>query len=117
MNKTMLAALIGGALLAAPSAFADPARDNLIRAEAQFQALNASDAAIAAGSDYQTARLRLEEARTAEAANRDEDTIRRSEEALLHTEIVQERIKLQGLARTVTEIETGLATLRRELGS
>jgi hypothetical protein len=36
---------------------------------------------------------------------------------MLHAEIVQEKIKLHGLERTVSEIETGIATLRRELVS
>jgi hypothetical protein len=36
---------------------------------------------------------------------------------LLHADIVQEKIKLRGLERTVAEIETGIATLRRELTS
>jgi|GEM_PF-1086114 hypothetical protein len=113
----MAAALFGGALAAAPAAFADPARDNLLRAEAQVQALNPADASAAAPNEYRNAQLRLDEARAAEARNRDEESLRRSNEALLHTEIVQEMIKLQGLKRTVSEIETGIATLRRELVS
>ena len=114
---SMAAALLGGALLAAPAAFADNARDNLLRAEAQIQALNPADASAAAGADYQTAQLRLSEARIAEDRNRDEESLRRSEEALLQADIVQEKIKLRGLERTVAEIESGIATLRRELTS
>ena len=57
------------------------------------------------------------EARTAEGKNRDEESFWRSEEASLHADIVQEKIKLRGLERTVSEIETGIATLRRELNS
>jgi hypothetical protein len=111
------AALIGGALLVSPAAVADPARDNLLRAETQVQALNPADSTAAAPTDYQTAQLRVDEARKAEAANRDEESLWRSEEAMLHAEIVQEKIKLHGLERTVSEIETGIATLRRELVS
>jgi hypothetical protein len=113
----MAAALFGGALAAAPAAFADPARDNLLRAEAQVQALNPADATAAAPTEYRNAQLRLDEARAAEGRNRDEESLRRSNEALLHTEIVQEMIKLHALKRTVSEIETGIATLRRELAS
>jgi len=113
----LAAALFGGAICAAPAAFADPARDNLLRAEAQIGALNTADASAAAPADYQNAVLRLTEARAAEGRNRDEESLRRSNEALLHAEIVQEKIKLRGLQRTVSEIETGIATLRRELVS
>lgn len=113
----LAATLLGGALLATPAAFADPARDNLLRAEAQIGALNTADASSAAPTDYQNAVLRLNEARAAEARNRDEKSLRRSNEALLHAEIIQEKIKLRGLQRTVSEIETGIATLRRELVS
>ena len=113
----MAAALFGGALVAAPAAFADPARDNLLRAEAQVQALNSADASAAAPVDYRAAQLWLDEARAAESRNRDEESLRRSNEALLQAEIVQEKIKLHGLNRTVSEIETGIATLRRELVS
>lgn len=109
------AALFGGALAMAPSAFADPARDNLVRAEAQVTALNPADATAAAPADYREAQMRLEEARVSEEKNRDEETLWRSDEALLHTQIVQEKIKLHGLERTVSEIETGIATLRREI--
>ncbi len=114
---SIAAALLGSALLVAPAAFADNARDNLLRAEAQIQALNPADASAAAGADYQQAQLRLNEARTAEDKNRDEESLRRSDEALLHADIVQEKIKLRGLERTVAEIESGIATLRRELTS
>jgi hypothetical protein len=113
----LAATLFGGALFASPAAFADPARDNLLRAEAQIEALNTADASAAAPTDYQNAVLRLTEARAAESRNSDEESLRRSNEALLHAEIVQEKIKLHGLQRTVTEIETGIATLRRELVS
>jgi hypothetical protein len=115
--RAIAAALFGGALLAAPAAFADNARDNILRAEAQIQALNAADAATASAADYQTAQLRLSEARIAEDKNRREESLWRSEEALLHADIVQEKIKLRGLERTVSEIETGIETLRRELNS
>lgn len=111
------AALFGSALLVAPAAFADPARDNLLRAEAQIQALNPADATAAAPTDYQTAQLRLDEARKAEGRNRQEESLWRSEEASLHADIVQEKIKLRGVERTVSEIETGIETLRRELNS
>ena len=110
-------AIFSGLLLAAPAAFADPARDNLLRAETQVGALNPADATAASPVNYREAQLRLDEARTAEARNRDEESLWRSEEALLHAEIVQEQIKLGALARTVSEIETGIATLRRELVS
>jgi predicted phage-related endonuclease len=113
----LAATLFGGALLASPAAFADPARDNLLRAETQIQALNTADASAAAPNDYQSAVLRLTEARAAEAKNNDDESLRRSNEAMLLGEIVQEKIKLRGLQRTVTEIETGIATLRRELVS
>jgi hypothetical protein len=115
--STIAAALFGGALLAAPAAFADNARDNILRAEAQIQALNPADATAASATDYQSAQLRLAEARTAEDKNRDEESLWRSEEASLLADIVQEKIKLRGLERTVSEIETGIATLRRELNS
>jgi hypothetical protein len=111
------ATLFGGILLAAPASFADNARDNILRAEAQIQALNPADATAASPADYQAAQLRLGEARAAEDKNRDEESLWRSEEALLHADIVQEKIKLRGLERTVSEIETGIETLRRELKS
>jgi len=117
MKKTLYAALFGGLLLAAPVAFADDARDNLLRAEAQIAALNPADATAASPTDYQTAQLRLNEARTAEDKNRREESMWRSEEASLHADIVQDKIKLRGLQRTVSEIETGIETLRRELNS
>lgn len=109
--------LFAGALIGAPAAFADPARDNLMRAEAQIAALNPADATAASPGHYQSAQLRLGEARLAEEKNRDEESLRRSEEASLHAEIVQEQIKLSGLDRTVSEIERGIETLRRELVS
>ena len=112
-----MAAVLFGVLLAAPAAFADSARDNILRAEAQIQALNPADASAASGADYQAAQLRLSEARTAEDKNRHEESLWRSEEASLHADIVQEKIKLRGLERTVSEVETGIATLRRELNS
>lgn len=112
------AALFGSALIAAPAAFGDDkARDNILRAEAQIKALNPADAGAASAIEYQTAQTRLNEARTAEDKNRDEESFWRSEEASLQADIVQEKIKLRGLERTVTEIETGIATLRRELNS
>jgi ornithine carbamoyltransferase len=117
MKKLLTLALLGGLLLAAPVAFADDARDNLIRVEAQIAALNSADAATAAPTDYQTAQLRLDEARAAEAKNHGDESVWRSQEASLHADIVQEKIKLRGLERTVSEIETGIATLRRELNS
>lgn len=117
MAFAIAAALAGTCLMAAPAAFADPARDNLLRAEAQILALNPADASAASATDYQTAQLRLNEARVAEKKNRSEESIWRSEEASLHADIVQEKIKLRGVERTVSEIETGIATLRRELTS
>lgn len=117
MKKLMSAACIGAFLLAAPAAFAEPARDDLIRTEAQISALNTADASAAAPANFQEAQLRLSEARTAEEKNRDEESIWRSAEASLQADIVAEKIKLRGLERTVSEIETGIATLRRELNS
>jgi hypothetical protein len=117
LSIAMAAALIGGALAAAPAAFADPARDNLLRAESQIQTLNPADASAAAAMDYRSAQIRLDEARAAEDRNRDAESLWRSNEALLLAEVVQEKIKLHGLQRTVSEIETGIATLRRELVS
>jgi hypothetical protein len=116
--STIAAALFGGVLLAAPAAFADDrARDNILRAEAQIKALNPADAGAASAVEYQTAQTRLSEARTAEDKNRDEESFWRSEEASLQADVVGEKIKLRGLERTVAEIETGIATLRRELNS
>ena len=60
----MTAALLGGALMASPAAFADPARDNLLRAETQIQALNPADSSAAAPADYRNAMLRLDDARS-----------------------------------------------------
>jgi hypothetical protein len=117
MIKSIILAGVSALLFAAPSAFADGARDNLIRTEAQFEALNQADATSAAPADYQAAQLRLSEAREAEAKNNDKESVRRSTEAALHAEIVQEKIKLRALERTVAEIETGVETLRRELNS
>lgn len=117
MNKIFPAALLAVCLLAAPAAFASESRDNLIRAESQISALNTADASSAAPSYFQEAQLRLSQARAAEDKNRAKDSIRRSAEASLLSEIVQEKIKLRGLERTVSEIETGIATLRRELNS
>ena len=116
-TKLFAAALLGVALLAAPAAFADDAKDNILRAETQIAALNPADATAASGMDYQAAKMRLDEARAAEERNRKEESMWRSSEAMLHADIVQENIKLRGLQRTVSEIETGLATLRRELNS
>jgi hypothetical protein len=117
MNKIFLAAVMSTLLLAAPAAFADEARDNLIRVESQIKALNTADASAAAPANFQEAQMRLNEARTAEEKNQDEDSIWRSAEASLQAEVVQEKIKLRALERTVSEIETGIATLRRELNS
>ena len=116
MNKILVAVLLGGTLLAAPAAFADEARDTLLKTEAQIEALD-SDAAMAASVDYQETQLRLQEARDAEAKGHDEESIWRSQEAALHGEIVKEKVKLHALERTVTEIKTGIETLRRELVS
>jgi hypothetical protein len=118
MAPAIAAALFGSVLIVAPAAFADEkARDNILRAEAQIKTLNPADAGAAAATEYQTAQLRLSEARTAEDKNRDEESFWRSEEASLQADIVQEKIKLRGLERTVLEIETGTATLRREINS
>lgn len=117
MNKIFAAALVGALLLTAPAAFADGARDDLIRTEAQIAALNTADATAAAQANFAEAQLRLKEAREAEDKNKDEDSMWRSAEASLQAEIVQEKIKLFGLERTVSEIETGIAALRRELNS
>jgi hypothetical protein len=110
------AALFGGAL-GAPAAFADNPRDNIVRAEAQIKALNPADATTASADDYQTAQLRLSEARAAEDKNKHDESLWRSDEALVLADIVQEKIKLRGLERTVSEIEAGIETLRRELNS
>ncbi|ABI76632.1 hypothetical protein HNE_2453 [Hyphomonas neptunium ATCC 15444] len=117
MKKIVAAALMGALLLAAPAAFADADRDELIRTEAQIAALNSADASSAAPANFQEAQLRLSEARAAEEKNNEEQSVWRSSEASLQVEIVQEKIKLQALERTVSEIETGIATLRRELNS
>jgi len=117
MNKIFVAVLLGGTLLAAPAAFADEARDTLLKTEAQIEALDSADAAMAASVDYQETQLRLQEARDAEAKGHDEESIWRSQEAALQGEIIQEKIKLHALERTVTEIKTGIETLRRELVS
>jgi len=117
MTKIFAAALVGALLLAAPAAFADGARDDLIRTEARIAALNTADASSAAPANFQEAQLRLSEARSAEDKNKEEDSIWRSAEASLQVDIVQEKIKLRGLERTVSEIETGIATLHRELNS
>ncbi len=114
-----IAAILSGSVLSgAPAAFADDkARDNILRAQARINALNPADAGAASSIEYQTAQTRLNEARTAEDKNRDEESFWRSEEAVLQADIVQEKIKLRALERTVSEIEVGLATLRRELNS
>ena len=82
MTKLFAAALLGVALLAAPAAFADDAKDNILRAETQIAALNPADATAASGMDYQAAKLRLDEARAAEERNRKEESMWRSSEAL-----------------------------------
>lgn len=115
MNKTLAATVTGAFLLLTPTAFADGARDNLIRAETQIAALNTADASSAAPQNFQEAQLRLSEARADEDRRRTEASMWRSAEASLQAEIVQEKIKLHGLERTVAEIETGIAALRREL--
>ena len=117
MKKIVAAALMGTLLLAAPVAFANPARDELIRTESQVAALNTADASSAAPANFKEAQLRLSEAKAAEADNKRDTSLWRSAEASLLAEIVQEKIKLRGLERTVSEIETGIATLRRELNS
>jgi hypothetical protein len=112
------AAMLGSALIGAPAAFADDkARDNIVRAETQIKALNPADASTASGVDYQTAQLRLGEARAAEDKNRHGESVWRSDESMVLADLVQEKIKLRGLERTVSEIETGIATLRREINS
>jgi hypothetical protein len=116
MKSFVVAALFGSALLVVPGAFADQkARDNILRAETQIQALNPADASNASGTHYQTAQLRLTEAKTAEDKGRNQESLWRSEEAAVSADIVQEDIKLRALQRTVSEIETGIATLRREI--
>ncbi len=117
MKIRIAAAMLGGLLLSAPIAFADAARDDLIRTEAQIAALNTADASISAPANFKEAQLRLSEARAAEDKNKDKDSIWRSAEASLQAEIVQEKIKLRGLERTISEIETGIAALSRELNS
>lgn len=117
MKKIVAAALMGTLLLAAPAAFANPARDELIRTEAQIAALNTADASSAAPANFKEAQLRLSEAKAAEEDNKRDTSLWRSAEASLQAEIVQEKIKLRALERTVSEIETGIATLRRELTS
>jgi hypothetical protein len=117
MKKFLPAASLGLGLFLAPVAFADPARDALMRAETRISTLNSADAFSAAPANFEEAQLRLREAQLAEGKNRDEETRWRSAEAELQAEIVQEKIKLRGLERTVTEIEAGLVVLRRELNS
>jgi Ni/Co efflux regulator RcnB len=119
MKSLLTAALLGSALFAAPAAFAqqDKAHDSVVRAEAQIKALNPADAGAASAVDYQTAQQRMMEAKTAEDKKRYEESLWRSEEASVQADIVQEKIKLRGLERTVSEIETGIATLRREINS
>lgn len=115
MKSYIVLALLGIFMMQAPSAHAGEARDGFVRAEAQVKALNAADAHAAAPANYAEALLRLSEARIADEKNREEETLWRSGEAVIQAEIVQEKIKLRGLDRTVFEIETGLSTLRREL--
>lgn len=115
MKMIISAALASALLFAAPAAIADDARDALIKTEAQFSALNSADAYAAAPADFEQAQLRLKEARAAEDKNKRKESLWRSSEAALQVEIVQEKIKLRGLERTVSEMETGIATLRREL--
>jgi hypothetical protein len=91
MNQIFSAVLLGGALLAAPAAFADESRDTLRKAEAQIEALDSADAAMAASVDHQETLLRLQEARDAEAKGDVEESIWRSQEAALHGEVVQEK--------------------------
>jgi hypothetical protein len=112
-----LAAALLGSVLIAPFALADTPRDNILRAETQIQALNPADANAASPTDYQMAQQRLGEARAAEDKNKHSESMQRSEEASLQADIVQEKIKLHALQRTVSEIETGIDTLRRELKS
>lgn len=117
MKMIISAALASALLFAAPAAFANDARDALIKAEAQISALNTADAYAAASTDFEQAQLRLKEARAAEDKNKSKKSMWRSSEAALYAEIVQEKIKLRALERTVSEMETGIATLRRELNS
>jgi hypothetical protein len=116
MKSLLVAALFGSAFIIVPGASADQkARDNILRAETQIQALNPADASSASGTHYQTAQVRLTEAKTAEDKGRNQESLWRSEEAAVSADIVQEDIKLRALQRTVSEIETGIATLRREI--
>lgn len=117
MKTTLLAVVFAGLCVAAPAAYADPSRDDLIRTEAEFGALNSADANAAAPTYYQEAQLRLSEARKAEDEGDEDETVQRAAEASLQASIVQEMIKLRALERTVSEIETGIETLRRELNS
>lgn len=117
MKRLFVAAMASSMLVLAPAAFAQESRDALIRTEAQIQALDPADATASAPQAFQEAQLRLTEAKAAEDKKQREDSLWRSSEAALSAEIVQEKIKLRGLERTVSEIETGIATLRRELNS
>ncbi len=117
MKRLFVAACASSMLVLAPAAFAQESRDALIRTEAQIQSLNAADAAASAPDAFAEAQLRLTEAKSAEDKNNRKESTWRSSEAALNVEIVQERIKLRALERTVSEIETGIATLRRELNS
>jgi len=117
MKRIIGAAFLGSVMLLAPASYADNARDELIRTEAKIATLNAVDASAAAPTNFREAELRLNEARAADKRNKDEDVLWRAKESSLQADIVQEKIKLFALQRTVTEIETGLATLRRELNS
>lgn len=115
MRKVIPAAIFGLFIACSSTAHADDTRDALLRAEAKISALNSADAFAAAPENFEEAKLRLREATDAEARSRDEESRWRSAEADLQAEIVQEKIKLRGLQRTVAEIETGIAVLRREL--
>lgn len=117
MKRLVAAVLFGSALFTGSVAFANESSDNILRAEAQIEALNPADATAASAEDFQTAQLRLTEARAAEDKNQHEESMWRSDEASLYADIVQEKIKLHGLNRTVSEIQTGIDTLRRELNS
>jgi hypothetical protein len=91
MKAISAAVLFGAALFAAPAAWADGARDDLIRTEAQIAALNTADASAASAVNYKEAQLRLSEARIAEEKNREEESMWRSAEASLQADIVQKR--------------------------
>ncbi len=114
-RRVSIIALLASLAVCPTVAPADEAEDALIRAETQIETLNAESAVRYAERHYDMAKLRLEEARSAEDDGRDEEAVQRVQEARLHADIVKVKTDLGALTRTREELENALKVLQQEL--